>query len=210
MKEEMLHHLSRGCGVVESCRLVQVSRSAYYAWRRADPEFKAACERLLRDPVHVERIMRGQAVAATDTTKSWQEKFIATYNATGDREQALLAAAQSALFIESCLAESSEHYDPDFHRAFQQAEQRRLWRIEDNLLNKAEHDSTSARFILANRVKDKYGKLEGSSTVNNNLAWFTVEGENRAKDRLRRMFGEAPEHHAPREITELAAEGGAA
>lgn len=217
MKEEVLHHLSRGCGVTECCRLVNVSRSAYYAWRRTDPEFKASCDRLLRDPVHIERITRGLSVAASDTTKSWQEKFVSTYNATGDREQALIAAAQSALHIEACLAPSSEHYDPDFHRAFQQAEQRRLWRIEDNLLNKAEHDSPSARFILANRVKDKYGKLEGGTTINNNTAWFTVEGEQRAVERMRRMFGptedgatETQELHAPQEVARIHESGSAA
>ena len=192
MKVEVLHHLSRGCGVVEACRLVDTTRSSYYTWRKSDPEFRADADRLLRDPVHVERILLGQAIAFSETTKSWQEKFSATYNSTGDREQATLSAAQSPLFIESCLAATSDDFDPDFHRAFQQAEQRRLWRIEDNLLNKAEHDSPSARFILANRVKDKYGKLEGTTTVN--AAWFTVEGENRAKNVLRKMFGANEDH----------------
>lgn len=195
MKQEIVHSLSRGCGVVESCRLAGASRSGYYQWRRTDPVFKTDCDRLLRDPVHQERILRGQAVAASSTKDSWQEKFIATYNATGDREQAMIAAAQSALHIEACLAPGSEHYDPPFARAFDQAEQRRLWRIEDNLLNKAEHDSPSARFILANRVKDKYGKLEGTTTIP--ITWFTVEGESRAAKNMRRMFGETSQDPIP-------------
>jgi hypothetical protein len=156
--------------------------------------------------------LRGQAVAVSETTASWQEKFVATYNATGDREQAMIAAAQSPLYIEACLAKGSDDYDADFHRAYLQAEQRRLWRIEDNLLNKAEHDSPSARFILANRVKDKYGKLEGTTTVQ--TAWFTVEGEERAKDVLRGMFGnqeEAPPGHEHDGGTlQLVGDGGAA
>ena len=215
LKQEVIHHLSRGCGIVEACRLAGTTRSSYYGWRKADPEFKADAERLLRDPVHQERILRGQAIAASETGKSWQEKFIATYLASGDREQALVASAQSALHIEACLSPDSEHYDAAFHRAFQQAEQRRLWRIEDNLLNKAEHDSPSARFILANRVKGKYGKLEGTTTVQN--AWFSVEGESRAAERLRKMFGNG-EHDSDdatrllddRPAEKLVGQGGAA
>lgn len=213
MKAEILHHLSRGCGIVEACRLVNTTRSSYYTWRRTDAEFKADAERLLRDPVHVDRILRGQAIAVSETTKSWQEKFITTYNSTGDREAALVSSGKAPLFIESCLARSSDDFDPDFHRAFQQAEQRRLWRIEDNLLNKAEHDSPSARFILANRVKDKYGKLEGTTTVN--TAWFTVEGEDRARNVLRKMFGDDGDTKAvqpgdARKALEVVGVGGAA
>ena len=64
-----------------------------------------------------------------------------------------------------------EEYDETFHKMFIEEEQRRLWRIEDNTLTKAESDPPTARFVLSNLLKEKYGKLEGTGTTQN-LYWF--------------------------------------
>lgn len=184
----VLDLLRRGYGVNEMCRKVNIHRNTYYAWRKKDPGFRAETERILKDPVHQMRILNKDAKAEAATYETWQKQFIGLYRQTGDRNQAILGCGKDALDVEAALDPKADTYDEVFHKLFLETEQRRLWQVEDNLLGKAEHDSPTARFILANRVKEKYGKLEGASEVKN-LYWFTQKGEDEAGVMLDGLFG---------------------
>ena len=100
--------------------------------------------------------------------------------------------------MSNALNPKHEDFDEAFHSMFSEEEQRRLWRIEDNTLKKAEHDMPTARFVLSNLLKEKYGKIEGTTT-HQNLFWFNTAGEDKAREALYHLFG-------PKEVIEVAAE----
>lgn len=190
LKQEMIAKLSKGYGIAESCDLLRFSKSTYYNWHKADPEFKAECDRILSTPVHKERIIHKQPKADTAVDASWQEIFIALYRKTGDRDSAIDGCAQLALTVNAAMDPESSEYDEPFHKLFMEEEQRRLWRIEDSMLRKAEHDMPTARFALSNLLKEKYGKVGGEVTVNQH--WFTSQGAAKASKFMGSLFGDEP------------------
>jgi hypothetical protein len=169
-------------------KIVRVGRSTYYNWQESDPEFAADSKRILSDPVHQTRMLANESKTTVPTTSTWQDKFIAVYRKTGDRDQSLVACGESVLDVEACLSPTSETYDEVFHKRFMEEEQKRLWRIEDSMLRKAEHDMPTARFALSNLLKEKYGKIGGEVTVNQH--WFTSSGAAKADRLMDDLFGD--------------------
>jgi hypothetical protein len=47
----------------------------------------------------------------------------------------------------------------------------------------------TARFVLSNLLKEKYGKVGGEVTINNQH-WFTSKGESKAKAFMEKKFGD--------------------
>lgn len=197
LKEELLARLRKGYGIGESCKLIRISRQTYYNWGKKDDEFAAACKRLLSDPIHSTRILQNKGQAEVPTHANWQLRFIGVYKQNGDRDEAASAAGKHPIEIRNAMDPRHADYDEAFHKSFLEEEQRRLWRIEDNTLTKAEHDMPTARFVLSNLLKEKYGKLEGAGTTQN-LYWFTAVGEQKARDWLEGTFGD---------VTEIASQG---
>jgi len=189
MRRRVLAQLAEGYGVAAACKKVGVSHTSYYNWRKKLPAFKESAERILSSPVHKERLLHRQAVADCHIDASWQEKFIALYRRTGDRAAAASQSGVSVTQIANALDSEHKDFDKSFSFAFQEEQQRKLWKIEDNTLTKAEHDSPTARFVLSNLMKEKYGKVGGEVTVNQ-LHWYSDRGEQAAKGVLRDMFGE--------------------
>ena len=190
LKQEMLAKLSKGYGITESCKLLRFSQSTFYNWKKTDPEFAAECNRILATPVHKERIIHKQRKADTAVDASWQEIFLAIYKKTGDRDQAVDACGVDPLAVTSAMDPTQAAYDEVFHKQFMEEEQRRLWRIEDSMLRKAEHDMPTARFALSNLLKEKYGKLGGEVTVNQH--WFTSKGQAKAATFMGDLFEDEP------------------
>lgn len=190
MKAEWLALMAKGYGIKAIGDKVGVSRNTYYNWCKADPEFKANAHRILDDPVHQKRILNKSGHADMSVDMKWQQKFIALYRRTGDKVQAAGAAGKSTVEIASALDPKSDAYDEEFHLAFLEEEQRRLWTIEDNTLRKAEHDAPTARFVLSNLLKEKYGKVSEGS-VNISQHWYTQAGEDQAGELLDGLFGKA-------------------
>lgn len=188
IKEEILARLAQGYSVMETMKILRVGRTTYYNWTKADPEFASNAKRILSDPVHQTRILRHESKATVPTHSTWQDKFIAVYRKTGDRDQSLIACGESVLDVEARLDPTSKQYDKVFHERFMEEEQRRLWRIEDSMLRKAEHDMPTARFALGNLMKGKYGKIGGEVTVNNQH-WFNSAGEAQADKAMGDLFG---------------------
>jgi hypothetical protein len=188
IKDEFYARLGQGYGITEACKVLRISRSTYYNWRDSDPVFAAECKRLLSDPVQQVRRMEGKKIADAPVHSTWQDKFIAVYRKTGDRDQAQVSCGESAVYIEQTLSPTSDKYDEEFHKRFMEEEQKRLWRIEDSMLRKAEHDMPTARFALSNLLKEKYGKVGGEVTVNNQH-WFTSAGAARADKLMDDLFG---------------------
>lgn len=188
LKKEYLAHLAKGYGIEVAGKKIGVSRGSYYNWKAKDPEFKAAVERILNDPVHQKRILNKSGKANMSVDMKWQAKFIAMYRQSGDKVEAAQVAEKTTTQIADALNSKHKSYDEEFHLAFLEEEQRRLWVIEDNTLRKAEHDAPTARFVLSNLLKDKYGKVsEGSVTVNQN--WNTQRGDDEAEEFLDGLFG---------------------
>ena len=213
IKKELVERLAQGYGIKEATKLLRISRSTFYNWRKADEAFNAECTRLLADPIHQSRILRQESKAVLGIEEDWKLRFIGMYRMSGDRTEALATVGNGkrAQDIENALNPKHDTYDEQFHKLFLNEEQKRLWKIEDNLLKKAEHDSPSARFVLANLVKDKYGKLEGSATIQQ--VWFTSQGESDAMSGLQGLgFGKAElgrsSDSSPREIPEQANDTG--
>ena len=201
IKQEFYARLAQGHGIMQTCDILRIGRSTYYNWKKKDPEFAAECTRILSDPVHTTRMLNNESQTTIPTTSTWQDKFIAVYRKTGDRDQSLIACGESALYVEHTMTPTSEHYDEEFHVRFMEEEQKRLWRIEDNMLRKAEHDPPTARFALSNLMKEKYGKVGGEVTVNNQH-WFTSAGAARADKLMDGLFGDGEagleQHATPR------------
>jgi hypothetical protein len=175
LRKEFVERLAQGYGISEACRKLQVSRQTIHNWRKKDEAFDAEVERVLADPIHQTRILRGESKTIVSPEEKWQYQFIGVYRKTGDRNAAILACDKPALFIEQALDPMSDSYDAEFAAMYSEEQQRKLWTIEDNTMNKAEHDAPTARFVLSNLMKAKYGKLEGSSQINQ--FWFTAAGE---------------------------------
>lgn len=188
LKGEFLAQMSKGYGLQEIARKLGISRNTYYNWKKADPEFRANAERILNDPIHQKRILNKSGHADMSVDMKWQQKFIAMYRRTGDKVQSADACGKPAKDVQDALEVKNASYDEEFHLAFLEEEQRRLWVIEDNTLRKAEHDAPTARFVLSNLLKEKYGKVsEGSVTLNQ--SWFTQRGEDEAGEFLDGLFG---------------------
>lgn len=196
-KKEMLALLAKGYGISEMCRKLGITRPTYYNWRKKDPHFDHECQRILDDPAHKERILKG--ASRTDVTPDlpWQQKFLRSYRITGDKNEAANASGMKAREVEDALNPKSENYDEEFHLGFLEEEQRRIWQIEDNLHKKAEHDGPSARFVLANLLKEKYGKVEGQVNVHT-TQWFTQKGTDEASEFLSGLFGSQDSHEMDR------------
>jgi hypothetical protein len=190
LKQEFLAKISKGYGIGEACKLLRFGRSTFYNWKRGDPEFAAECDRILATPVHKERIIHKQPKADTAVDASWQEIFLALYKKTGDRDSAVDGCGIEALAINEAMDPTSAAYDEVFHKQFMEEEQRRLWRIEDSMLRKAEHDMPTARFALSNLLKEKYGKVGGEVTVNQH--WFTSKGQAKAATFMGELFDDEP------------------
>lgn len=188
LKKEIIERLAQGYGIRETCDILQVGHGTYYNWRNKDPEFKADVERILSDPLHATRILNRSSKEELGVEENWKLRFLGVYRRTGDRNEALRSAGKRAIEIEQALDSAGDHYDAEFARLFSDEEQKRLWKIEDNALRKAEHDMPTARFVLSNLVKDKYGKLEGTTTVQQ--VWFTQKGEENAMKEIESMFSE--------------------
>lgn len=198
LKKELLARLAQGYGVTESCKILRVSRSTFYNWKNSDEAFASEVDRIMSDPIHQTRILMGQSKAEVPTHADWQLRFIGVYRKTGDRDQAASAAGKEPTFVNNALDSRHEDFDEAFHKMFSEEEQRRLWRIEDRTLTKAEHDMPTARFVLSNLLKEKYGKIEGGGTTQN-LFWFSTAGEDRAMSTLNKLFGH-------KEVVEIAAQ----
>ena len=192
LKKQIIERLAQGYGIMETCDLVRIARNTYYNWKKADPAFAADVERILRDPIHTTRIMKHESKAVVGIEDDWKLRFLGVYKKTGDRNQALMHVGEGkrAQEIEAAMDPNHPDYDAQFAKAFINEEQKRLWQIEDNTLRKAEHDMPTARFVLGNLVKHKYGKLEGSTTIQQ--AWFSAKGEDEAANTLRGLnFGQS-------------------
>jgi len=189
LRKEFVERLAQGYGISEACKVLRVARQTIYNWRQQDEAFDAEVTRVLADPIHQTRILRGESVADVPIEEKWQLRFIGVYRKTGDRNAAILAADKPALFIERALDPMSDDYDEAFAALYAEEQQRKLWLIEDNTMNKAEHDAPTARFVLSNLMKAKYGKLEGHAQINQ--FWFTAVGEADAAKELGGLnFGE--------------------
>jgi hypothetical protein len=187
LRQEFLATLAEGYGIAAACKKLQFGRTSYYNWRRKDPAFAAACDGVLSEPIHKERILTGRAKADVGVGATCQDKFVALYRRTGDRAAAASQAGVSVSQVEQALDATHAEYDPDFAFSFQEEQQRKLWKIEDNTMTKAEHDPPTARFVLSNLMKEKYGRVGGEVTVNQ-LHWFTERGADRARRVLGDMF----------------------
>lgn len=192
LKKEFKNKLAQGYGIAEACKQLRFARATYYNWRNADEAFASEVDLILADPIHQTRLLRHDGKAAAQTFSTWQKKFVALYRQTGSRDEAIAGCGKSALEVEAALNPKSEDFDAVFARLFDEEQQRRLWRIEDNLLKKAEHDTTASRFVLSNLLKDRYGKVGGETTVNAQLNWFTEAGANKAQGTLEQLFGSHP------------------
>jgi hypothetical protein len=191
MKQELIAYLAKGYGVKEATKLLRMARSTYYNWRAKDEEFKAEVDRILSDPIHSTRILRQESKAVVGVEENWKLRFLGVYRKTGDRNEALSTCGNGkrAQDIENALNPEHADYDEEFHQAFSNEEQKRLWKIEDNTMRKAEHDMPTARFVLSNLVKEKFGKLEGSANIQQ--VWFTSSGESKALKSLESLnFGQ--------------------
>ena len=192
LKKQIIERLAQGYGIAETCDLIRVARNTYYNWKKKDPAFAADVERILRDPLHTTRILNKQSKAEVGIEDDWKLRFLGVYKKTGDRNQALMHVGEGKTAVDIDHAMDPQHpdYDAEFARAFFNEEQKRLWQIEDNTLRKAEHDMPTARFVLGNLVKHKYGKMEGTTTIQQ--AWFTAKGESEAADTLKGLgFGKS-------------------
>jgi hypothetical protein len=201
LKKEFLALLAKGYGILAASKKIGASRGSYYNWKKLDPEFAAAADRIVSDPVHQKRILSKSGKANMSVDMNWQGKFIAMYRQTGDKVEAAQTAGKTTVEVSDALNTKSESYDEEFHLAFLEEEQRRLWVIEDNTLRKAEHDAPTARFVLSNLLKEKYGKVsEGSVTVNQN--WNTQRGDDEAEEFLDGLFGNkgAMDHESERSL----------
>jgi hypothetical protein len=189
LKQQVIAHLNKGYGISETCKLLRISRTSYYNWRREDPEFAAECARILGTEIHKDRMLHRGAVAPVGVEASWEDKFLNLYRKTGDRAKAADGCGLTVVQLNERMTPGEAEYDEVFHKRFIEEEQRRLWVIEDSTLRKAEHDMPTARFVLSNLLKEKYGKVGGEVTINNQH-WFTSKGESKAKAFMEKRFGD--------------------
>jgi len=190
IKAELLALTAKGYGISAACKKVGVSRPTYYNWKKKDPHFARELDAILSDPVHQQRLLDNQATADISVDMTWAQKFIATYRRTGDKIKSAQTAGKTTVELSNALEPKHDSYNEEFHLAFLEEEQRRLWQIEDNTLAKAEHDGPTARFVLSNLLKEKYGKVSEGS-VNVNAHWHTQAGTDQAGEFLDGLFGEA-------------------
>lgn len=188
IKKEVLERLAQGYGILETCKLLRIGRSTYYKWKGDDEAFSCDVERVLADPLHGTRILSQATKAEVGIEEDWKLRFLGVYRKTGDRNQALANVGEGkfAHEIEAALDPHSTNFDEAFSELFKNEEQKRLWQIEDNTLKKAIHDMPTARFVLSNLVKEKYGKLEGTTTIQQ--VWFSQVGEEKALSELSSLF----------------------
>lgn len=188
LKKEIIERLSQGYGILETCKIIRIGRTTYYKWKKDDEAFSCDVERILADPLHGTRILNRAAKAEIGIEDDWKLRFLGVYRRSGDRNDALANVGEGkfAHEIEAALDPQSTLYDEKFAELFKNEEQKRLWKIEDNTLRKAEHDMPTARFVLSNLVKEKYGKLEGTTTIQQ--VWFSQVGEDKALAELSTLF----------------------
>jgi len=187
LRQEFLALIAEGYGIKESCSQLGFSTQSYYNWRKKNDAFREACDAVLSDPIHKERILSGAAKADVAVGATWQQKFIALYRRTGDRVAAASQSGVEAVDVENSLDKDHDDYDEQFAYDFQEEQQKKLWKIEDNMMKKAEHDAPTSRFALSNLMKEKYGKVGGEVTVNQ-LHWFTERDTGSARDLLSDLF----------------------
>ena len=208
IKQEILALTAKGYGISAACKKVGITRPTYYNWKKKDPHFARELNQILSDPVHQQRLLDNQATADIAVDMTWAQKFIATYRRTGDKVKSAQTAGKTTVELSNCLDPKHDSYDEEFHLAFLEEEQRRIWTIEDSTLAKAEHDGPTARFVLSNLLKDKYGKVsEGSVQVNQH--WHTQAGSDQAGEFLDGLFGEATDRTGSTGSTERTDQGSA-
>lgn len=188
-KQEFLAFLAEGYGVLASAKRAGFSTGSYYNWRKKDEAFRVAADNILSDPIHRDRILNKVAKADVKPGADWKDQFLALYRRTGDRSSSAAKVGKQPMDVEAALDEDSDEYDEYFAYRFQEEQQRKLWKIEDNTIRKAEHDPPTARFVLSNLMKEKYGKVGGEVTVNQ-LHWYSERGASKARNLLSDLLGE--------------------
>lgn len=187
-KSKLLESLARGYGITEGCKILGVSRNTYYRWSRKDAAFKADASRILSDPAHRERMLSAAATTKVDPAEQWYHTFARVYRTTGDRNEAAEMAGIKPGQVVCALDKHHDEYNEAFDSLMADAEIRQMWRIEDAALKKAEHDGGMQKFILATRMKAKYGQT-GMVPQQTNIFWFNQEGESAAQQTMRELFG---------------------
>ena len=187
-KAKLLESMARGYGITEGCKILGVSRQTYYRWCRSDEAFKADAKRILSDPAHRERVLTAAATTKIDPAEQWYHTFARVYRTTGDRNEASEMAGVKPSQVMCALDKHHDDYNEAFASLMADAEIRQMWRIEDAALKKAEHDGGMQKFILASRMKSKYGQT-GAVPTQTNIFWFNAEGESAAQKTMKELFG---------------------
>jgi hypothetical protein len=188
-KAKLLELLARGYGISEAVKIFGVSRQTYYRWSRNDPEFEADAKRILSDPAHKERVLVAAATTKIQPQESWQHTFARVYRTTGDRNEAADQAGVKPSLVVTALDRQHDNYDETFAALMADAEMRQMWRIEDAALRKAEHDAGMQKFVLSSRLKERYGSQGQAPTQQTNVFWFSADGESRAQNTMKELFG---------------------
>lgn len=170
-KQVFLDHLVQGMGVNEICRQYGYkSPSSVNRWRREDPEFNGAVQRVLASPQHQLRMAVAGAEVATPVAVGDKERFLVEYRRTRDRVISCTSIGKEPADIAAWLDPESSEYDAEFAKKMDGEALRDTWQAEDVAVRKAilNQDTPMLRFVLPVLSPDTYGKVHQQKQAGGN------------------------------------------
>ena len=195
-KGRFLRELETGLSIKKICKdWGYKSQSTIYTWRRSDKEFDEAVAKILRSPLHRERM--DAFTKKRDSEGNWQDRFFTKLRETKDRVLACDAAEISVMKFMSLVDPEGEEYDLEFKLRYDEEVARDSFQIEDEVKKKALIDNSlqTQKYLLPNlpivgeRYARGYQNRLKQIDAQNNVLVISGDGIDGAKRILGELFG---------------------
>lgn len=158
-QREMLTLLRQGSTQGDSLKLIKLSQSTWYNWRK-DSDFSAVVEQAIEEGKALK-----QSLGATPELSAGDDKlnvFLKVYIESGGLfEDSCTAAGLDFQSTVSSINPISKLYNPVFHSAYEDARKLLEVRCEDsiaeNIKNRGKGYNTDARWLLERKRPEEYG-----------------------------------------------------
>ena len=195
-KSRFLRELEQGYSIKNICKQWGYkSQSTIYTWRRNDSEFDEAVAKILRSPLHRERL--DAYTKKRDSEGNWQDRFFTKLRETKDRVLACDAAEISVIRFLDLVNPESDEYDLQFKLKYDEEVARDSLQIEDEVKKKALIDNSlqTQKYLLPNlpivgeRYARGYQNRLKQIDAQNNILVINGEGIDGAARFLKELFG---------------------
>ena len=202
-KYRFLRELELGYSIKNICRQWGYkSQSTIYTWRRKDKEFDASVAKILKSPMHRERM--DALTRPRDSEGNWEDRFFTKLRETKDRVLACDAAEISIIKLLALIDPESDEYSLQFKLKYDEEVMRDSIQIEDEVKKSAliENSIQTQKYLLPflPGIGEKYDKGPGGRLrqidAQNNILVISGDGIDGAARFLKDLFG-------PRKVKEV-------